>query len=1224
LPLVLTLLDHDICVSEIDVLEQVHINSTIFVNTTICNNGLENETNIPIDFIVNGVISDSTIIDLDSMSYTELSFLWTVPDEDLDYELMIKAHPVFNETYLENNEISQMISAYASTDIIVENITWIPYNITDGDTVIFYATIKNIGNQSTYRNFDTSFFVDGEIIGTQEIQGLESGDIEIISQTWVSTPDKTTIKAHADSTHKLRETDEDNNNKTRSFEIGKSDIIITQLSWDPLSINDGDVVTFYASIENIGDTTSRLFYTRFLIDNQTIGEKYTMGLDSEETIQLCQVWSSTAGAHQITVIVDSQNQVIESSEINNKYTSNITNILMSDLVVNNITWIPPTFSNGQAVKFNATITNIGNGNTTQRFYTDFIIDNQPDCDCGGSLQYVVDGLDSGETKNISAVWAATSGFHNMTVYADLEDDVTESNEINNNVTSPLPFVTAPDLILTDITYDPTTIDDGNMVQFNITCENIGVGDTATPIGISLLIDDIVFQYDLIDPIKSGNETQWVVFKKWVAEYGQHTIKAIIDHQEMILEENEINNEFIIQVSIDDHTSPSLVQIYPENNSINSAVQQVEITLSDGYGSGVNLDESTIIILKDAQQIPGILEIEENDLIFIPNNPFNDGNYTIHTIAVDYEENINIIDTQFFIDQNAPIIEITGIVEDGYYETPVTPTIAIHDNNLLESLIEINNHDFINGTTIISEDAYEFYAYAIDNAGHETNKYINFSIDLQPLPPTAMKVIRQPTNATISWNANTEEDIAGYNIYRNEVKQNVGLILNTTYYDNGLNNTISYIYNVTAVDFAGHESDMAGVQQLHIGLQEYGIYENNQCFLTIGCADLVKINISNEEDSTIDVDEVIVEVLDSFGTVVFTSNIDSFTIDQMGYANIETQIFTTENIAKIRVIALVDTNPIQYIFDVQIRNQPEYPIEIIAPVLLEGYGDDIDILFTNYGSSTLSINPKDIKINLLDATLSSLSQGSGYNSWVTIDPQTTATIGGYIVTPMAIGEDIHLEDLSLQINISTYYGENPGDNVGMIYNYTEEVENIYQTVPAIELYHSNLIKGETALITPTFINQGTSDLTIKQGDVIVEVYDNNETLLSEGYSNNPTTTVLSGCSQFSVIQVDIPIDAPDDIILNVILNASCDISSEHADNAHFSVDTIKQSVPFEYNADASTDKDIYCTREEVIITGQVTNLNGTIMPYEGIRLKISSKGFYREYWALSDENGDYTF
>ena len=64
---------------------------------------------------------------------------------------------------------------------------------------------------------------------------------------------------------------------------------------------------------------------------------------------------------------------------------------------------------------------------------------------------------------------------------------------------------------------------------------------------------------------------------------------------------------------------------------------------------------------------------------------------------------------------------------------------------------------------------------------------------------------------LTWSANGESDLAGYNVYRATsqggpyTQQNGSLLTNASYNDSGLTNGTTYYYIVTAVDTSSNES-----------------------------------------------------------------------------------------------------------------------------------------------------------------------------------------------------------------------------------------------------------------------------------------------------------------------------------------------------------------------------------------------------------------------------------
>src|SRR5450759_3977411 len=117
------------------------------------------------------------------------------------------------------------------------------------------------------------------------------------------------------------------------------------------------------------------------------------------------------------------------------------NVEIPDLTVSRITWTPSNFTDGQVVTLNATIGNIGSGNTTGGFSIRFLID--------GSLlgEQNVSGLASGASINPTQEWTATPGQHTISTIVDVNNEVPESNESNNTLELNMAGFGLPDYII---------------------------------------------------------------------------------------------------------------------------------------------------------------------------------------------------------------------------------------------------------------------------------------------------------------------------------------------------------------------------------------------------------------------------------------------------------------------------------------------------------------------------------------------------------------------------------------------------------------------------------------------------------------------------------------------------------------------------------------------------------------------------------------------------------
>ncbi|KPA16029.1 Fibronectin type III domain-containing protein [Candidatus Magnetomorum sp. HK-1] len=100
-------------------------------------------------------------------------------------------------------------------------------------------------------------------------------------------------------------------------------------------------------------------------------------------------------------------------------------------------------------------------------------------------------------------------------------------------------------------------------------------------------------------------------------------------------------------------------------------------------------------------------------------------------------------------------------------------------------------------------------------------------DPKPAAPQGLELVASDTIITLSWQASTESDIAGYNIYRHLGRQKRRLndltVTQTSFVDNHLTNGRTYIYSITALDSNGSEGlHSSSVQGAPIAGEEWAV------------------------------------------------------------------------------------------------------------------------------------------------------------------------------------------------------------------------------------------------------------------------------------------------------------------------------------------------------------------------------------------------------------------
>ena len=141
--------DHDIAVKDVDAQNSVEVNTTIAVNATIKNVGKENETDVEVELLVNGVKIDSTTISsINSSETINISFNWT-PAKSGDFNISIYAKQITGEKKINDNWGNISIYVYLNhlpilnsigTQIAVEDLLYnydVDANDADEDVLTF-------------------------------------------------------------------------------------------------------------------------------------------------------------------------------------------------------------------------------------------------------------------------------------------------------------------------------------------------------------------------------------------------------------------------------------------------------------------------------------------------------------------------------------------------------------------------------------------------------------------------------------------------------------------------------------------------------------------------------------------------------------------------------------------------------------------------------------------------------------------------------------------------------------------------------------------------------------------------------------------------------------------------------------------------------------------------------------------------------------------------------
>ncbi|MFA4873616.1 MAG: CARDB domain-containing protein [Patescibacteria group bacterium] len=223
-----------------------------------------------------------------------------------------------------------------------------------------------------------------------------------------------------------------------------------------------------------------------------------------------------------------------------------------DLIVSRVWLSSEMLKDGDSVNILADVKN-QKGGTAGASFVRFCVDNS---NCLNSItgrigdDQEISSLAWDKSTQVLQAWQAVAGSHTITVCADVDKEVSESNEKNNckntNITVNSRW---PDLITRDITIYGDTVA-GDLTSFGGVVENQG-GIDASEFAVRFCIDNAnclnstagrVGSEDLIfySGLKAG-ETEHRSSDFWIATLGEHTVYYCADVIGVIGEADENNN-----------------------------------------------------------------------------------------------------------------------------------------------------------------------------------------------------------------------------------------------------------------------------------------------------------------------------------------------------------------------------------------------------------------------------------------------------------------------------------------------------------------------------------------------------------------------------------------------------------------------------------------------------------------------------------------------------------
>ncbi len=469
-------------------------------------------------------------------------------------------------------------AASGMPDLIVTDISWEPANPGAGNRVTFSATIKNQGTKATAAGVinGVSFLVDGTQVSWSDnnTSSIAPGSSVTVTanggpagSAWTAAPGSHTVTAWVDDVNRIAETDETNNQFTKTISIGgitgQPDLIVTDISTSPASPLTGNPVTFSAVVKNQGTGATpggTIIGVSFFVDGVQVSwsDNTVSSLAAGESVTVTAnggpggtaVWNATTGNHNVMAWVDDVNRISESDENNNQYTESlvVTTGPMPDLVVTGLTYSPAAPQAGDTVNFTATVKNQGTAAGAPGIVT-FAVD-------GTKVSETVNHtapLAAGATAVVSGTWNnAVTGSHTVTATVDSANTTLEGNETNNTYSVSLTVNPKPgiDFIITGISWTPSYVTAGDKVTFSASVKNQGTVAGAAGI-VSFQVDGAhaAVSANSTTPIAPGDSLLITANGTWTAAGGAHTVSADADSTNLTAETDETNNSYNTNITV---------------------------------------------------------------------------------------------------------------------------------------------------------------------------------------------------------------------------------------------------------------------------------------------------------------------------------------------------------------------------------------------------------------------------------------------------------------------------------------------------------------------------------------------------------------------------------------------------------------------------------------------------------------------------------------------------
>ncbi len=347
------------------------------------------------------------------------------------------------------------------------NLEFVPSMPQDGNLVVIYATVLNNGTAGAtdvvVRIEDVTDLVEPELIGKQRlIDTLPAGEEATIQVTFDTTgkAGDRTIRMIVDPPNTVVESDESDNEALATLTVAPPpapNLVVSDnsLRFSPISPNDGQVVTMTVTVLNDGQLNANRVEVQVLdVTNGNevqIGDIQIIGGISSGGSGIAQVTYDTTGLEgerTIQVVVDPVNLIAETNEEDNQIEATLTvnppaddPSVQPNLVISStsVVYTPTMPMPGDVVTLTINVTNDGAAEANGVGVRVMDVSGATPVQVGDDV--IIPVIAMSETMSVTMPYVTTDleGNRTLTISADPENTIVESNENDNTATVTIPL-----------------------------------------------------------------------------------------------------------------------------------------------------------------------------------------------------------------------------------------------------------------------------------------------------------------------------------------------------------------------------------------------------------------------------------------------------------------------------------------------------------------------------------------------------------------------------------------------------------------------------------------------------------------------------------------------------------------------------------------------------------------------------------------------------------------